>query len=66
MGLLCTDSPLRGESKLAELRSDLKRRLLKYDSLAVELDQLTDEYDNQVDMNYQLEKGNLLINQLGI
>ena len=59
MGLLCTDW-LRGESTLTELRSEVKRWILKYESLAMELDQLTDEYDNQVDMNHQLEKGHLL------
>ena len=53
---MCTDS-LGGESSVTELRSEVKRRLLDYESLQEELDQLTDEYDDQVDINHQQEKG---------
>ncbi len=42
---------------MTELRSEVKRRLLEHESLQAELDQLTDEYDEQVDINHQLEKG---------
>ncbi len=45
---------------MTELRSEVKRRLLDYESLQEELDQLTDEYDDQVDINHQLEKGKRL------
>ncbi|XP_064401962.1 uncharacterized protein LOC135347816 isoform X2 [Halichondria panicea] len=45
-----------GESSVTELRSEVKRRLLDYESLQEELDQLTDEYDDQVDINHQQEK----------
>ncbi len=53
---MCTDS-LGGESSVTELRSEVKRRLLEYESLQAELDQLTDEYDEQADKIHQLEKG---------
>ncbi len=45
---------------MIELRSEVKRRLLEYESLQAELDQLTDEYDEQADKIHQLEKGNRL------
>ncbi|XP_064401955.1 uncharacterized protein LOC135347813 isoform X3 [Halichondria panicea] len=45
-----------GESSVTELRSEVKRRLLEYESLQAELDQLTDEYDEQADKIHQLEK----------
>ncbi len=38
-------------------RAEMKRWLLQYESLEEKLDQLTKEYDNQVDINHQLEKG---------
>ncbi len=56
MTFVCTDS-LGGESSMTELRSEVKRRLLEYESLQAELDQLTDEYDEQTDKIQQLEKG---------
>ena len=58
---MCTDS-LGGESSVTELRSEVKRRLLEYESLQAELDQLTDEYDEQADKIHQLEKGKGLYN----
>ncbi|XP_064401971.1 uncharacterized protein LOC135347820 isoform X4 [Halichondria panicea] len=48
---------LGGESSVTELRAEMKRRLPEYESLEVELDKLTDEYDEQADKIYQLEKG---------
>ncbi len=42
---------------MTELRAEMKRRLPEYESLEVELDKLTDEYDEQADKIYQLEKG---------
>ncbi len=42
---------------MTELRAEMKRWLLQYESLEEELDQLIKEYDNQVDINHQLEKG---------
>ncbi len=56
MAFVCTDS-LGGESSMTELRSKVKRRLLEYESLQEELDQLTDKYDEQVYINHQQEKG---------
>ena len=56
---MCTDS-LGGESSMTELRSEVKRRLLEYESLQEELDQWTDEYDEQADKIHQLVKGNRL------
>ncbi len=53
---MCTDS-LGGESSVTELRSEVKRRLLDYESLQEELDQLTDKYIEQVYINHQQEKG---------
>ncbi len=35
----------------------MKRRLLEYEKLEVELGQLLDEYDKQADKIHQLEKG---------
>ncbi len=61
MTFVCTDS-LGGESSVTELRSEVKRRLLEYESLQAELDQLTDEYDEQTDKIQQLEKGKGLYN----
>ena len=45
---------------MTELRSEVKRRLLEYEKLEAELDQLTDEYDEQSDKIHQLEKGKRL------
>ena len=42
---------------MTELRAEVKRRLLEHENLKVELDQLTDEYDEQADKIHQLEKG---------
>ncbi len=42
---------------MTELRAEMKRRLPEYESLEAELDKLTDEYDEQADKIYQLEKG---------
>ncbi len=50
---VCTDSL----GSMTELRSEVKRRLLEYEKLQEELDQLTDEYDEQADKIHQLEKG---------
>ncbi len=45
------------ESSVTELRAEVKRRLLEYKNLEEELGQLTDEYDDQVDINNQLKRG---------
>ena len=45
---------------MTELRSEVKRRLLEYEKLEAELDQLTDEYDEQTDKIHQQEKGKRL------
>ncbi len=45
---------------MTELRSEMKRQLLKCESLEAKLDELTDEYDKQADKIHQLEKGKRL------
>ncbi len=48
---------LGGESSVIELKASVKLLVLQKESLEAELDQLTDEYDKQLDTIEELEKG---------